>query len=135
MVNRLVMKGAAGALMALVAATSLSCSSTERGDDRGFVSIGRGAPLMPAIPAETWMDPADIEAWPPGANDGDPEEYWRVGPGDLAGSIIGAAPDGAVPAGIEPREVDRVNTRAVDADPARGADPRDIRGHRPYGRE
>jgi hypothetical protein len=62
-------KGAFGVVMASVMAASMSCSTA----DSGFTSVGRGAPLVPAIPAEQWEDPADHEAFPPAEIDGYPE--------------------------------------------------------------
>ena len=50
------------------------------GRRRRFKSVGRGAPVAPAIPAETWVDPDNIEPFPPAEIEGYPEQYWLVGP-------------------------------------------------------
>ena len=45
-----------------------------------FVSVGRGAPLSPAIPGSTRTNPEQLEAYPPAEISGYPEQYWMVGP-------------------------------------------------------
>ncbi|HET9566898.1 MAG TPA: hypothetical protein VFP16_00960, partial [Vicinamibacterales bacterium] len=48
---------------ALIAITSVSCSTSEA-PKATFASVGRGAPLTPAIPADLWAKADDIEAFP-----------------------------------------------------------------------
>ncbi|MDX1563556.1 MAG: hypothetical protein R3305_11550, partial [Gammaproteobacteria bacterium] len=89
------------AAIALAAALPLDADA-QRVADIGFDSVGRGAPLTVALPAESWTDLADPEALPPASIEGFPETYWRVGPS------AGVRPrsDSAPPDGIEPLAVD-----------------------------
>ena len=59
-----VLKAGSLVLWALAVVTALSCSGTER-PQAAFTSVGRGAPVSPAIPWEMWRNPDDIEAIPP----------------------------------------------------------------------
>ena len=68
-------------LGALVLASTLSCSTADR-PQAEFTSVGRGAPVSPAIPWEMWQNPADIEAMPPPEIKGYPKQHWLVGPLD-----------------------------------------------------
>ncbi len=75
-------KGASGTLAALVAATAMSCSPARPpAAAPAFKSVGRGAPVSPAIPAETWVVPDNIEPFPPAEIKGYPEQ-------DLAGRPV-----------------------------------------------
>jgi hypothetical protein len=60
-----------GVFVAIIAAISMSCSTA----DEPFTSVGRGAPLEPAIPAETWVEADNHEAFPPDEIEGYPERY------------------------------------------------------------
>ena len=48
------------ALAALVAAASMSCAGPPTPAE--FTSVGRGAPVTPALPWEQWRDQADFDA-------------------------------------------------------------------------
>ena len=102
-------KAAAVALPLTVLALGLACSSGEEpGRADVFRSAGRGAPVSPDIPWELWIDPANIEPWPPAEIEGYPEKHWLVGPFDATwarpggerSAFIGAARNGAVPPGV-----------------------------------
>jgi hypothetical protein len=130
--------------MASIAAASLSCSTpgVRQSAGSGFTSVGRGAPLAPAIPAQTWVDPANIEAFPPAAIDGYPERYWLVGPFSQARSgpgeavaFLGSARNGAAPAGIEPLAIDLFTSKDFYADRALWSDARYFRCNSPYALE
>ena len=107
----------------------MSCSgaATPPGE---LESVGRGAPVSPAIPWETWRNAEDIEAIPPRQIQGYPEEHWLVGPldgpatGDRLQGFLGAARDGAAPDGIEPLKVDIFTSKDFYADRALWTDKR-----------
>ena len=61
--------------------------------DPGFVSVGRGAPLSPAIPGPARTNPLQLESYPPAEIAGYPEQYWMVGPFNDA--IISADGEGS----------------------------------------
>ena len=92
------------ALAALGMAMAMSCSRAAT-PPAEFTSAGRGAPVSPAIPWETWRNAEDIEAIPPREIKGYPQQHWLVGPldgpatGDRLEGFLGAARDGAAPAG------------------------------------
>src|SRR6185503_6979935 len=91
------------ALVALGLATAVSCTAPAPKPAETITSAGRGAPVSPAIPWETWRNADDIEAFPLTEIKGYPEQHWLVGPFDAGASgnrlkgFLGAAQNGAAP--------------------------------------
>ena len=100
------------ALLTTLSATAVISCASGPGLPETFTSVGRGAPVSPAPPWETWRSDKDIEAMPPTEIAGYPREHWLVGPldGPATGgrftSFLGAARNGAVPPGVTPLAVD-----------------------------
>jgi hypothetical protein len=137
-------KSVSAALVALV--TAMLVASCSRSSDvpqtaaADVKSVGRGWPVEPAIPWQTWIDPKTIEPLIPAEIKGYPEQHWLVGPEngqDANGEavFVGTARNGEVPAGIDPLPVDVFTSKDFYKDRALWTDKRYFRCNSPYALE
>jgi len=100
----------------------------------GFKSVGRGAPLVSAIPGEYPVtDRARLELYPDNDRIVGPWRPQRQGPnGERVQRNEGSAWDGASPKGVEPLPVDLFTTKDFYKDKQLWSDPRYFRCNSPW---
>src|SRR6188474_1501540 len=104
MTQRMLVKHGRLALVALAVATVMSCTAGPAPAPAAATSVGRGAPVTPALPWEQWRNPDDFEAFPPvDPVAGTDPKHWLVGPFDPRATndrmkleFLGSATNGAV---------------------------------------
>jgi hypothetical protein len=125
------------ATRSLVAAASILlalAAQAQQTAEIGFKSVGRGAPLVSAIPREYPVtDRARLELYPDNDLVVGPWRPQRPGPnGAPVQRDEGSAWDGASPKGVEPLPVDLFTTKDFYKDKALWSDPRYFRCNSPW---
>jgi hypothetical protein len=122
---------AAAALLILLANATAHAQQTA---NVGFKSVGRGAPLVSAIPGEYPVaDRARLELYPDNDRLVGPWRPQRLSAnGQRVQRNEGSAWDGASPAGVAPLPVDLFTTKDFYADRALWSDPRYFRCNSPW---